>query len=337
LIDLTAALFAPDLALYQYALSVSPSASGRKLTQIIRLLLKAPELAEFQQDIVSDFKSTCISRQKLPQDDMNIAITYRAEGEDEPRQGAPSYEVRILYTNTLSVGELTEYLTSTDLAASYGNKQALIQAFNIFLNHYTKSQDNLRTIGTARAFSLRPDTAKWDLGGGLTAIRGFFASVRAATCRILVNVNVTHAAFYNDGPLGQLIVAFNYQRRGGKTRLASFLKRVRVRTIHLREKKNKFSEVIYRAKTIVGLATPNDGHGLAHPPKVREFGARPKLVEFWLDSGLPVQPGPATEASGSQVKKKKKGRKGEDPKIPAASSSSGGRYISIYDYFLNTY
>jgi eukaryotic translation initiation factor 2C len=109
-----------------------------------------------------------------------------------------------------------------------------------------------------------------------------FASVRAATCRILVNVNVTHAAFYNEGPLDQLMVAFDPQRRGGKTRLASFLKRVRVRTTHLPEKKkkNKAGEVIYRVKTMVGLATPNDGHGLSRPPRVREFGAGPKLVEF---------------------------------------------------------
>lgn len=326
----------PDLALYRYALSVSPNATGRKLNQIIRLLLKTPELAELQQDMVSDFKSTCVSRQRLPEDDMTIAITYRADGEDEPRQGATSYNVRILYTNTLSVGELTEYLTSTDLAASYDNKQPLIQALNIFLNHYAKSTDETGTIGSARTFSLRPDAPKWDLGGGLTAIRGFFASVRAATCRILVNVNVANAAFYNDGPLDQLIVAFDSQRRGGKTRLASFLKRVQVRTIHLPEKKNKTGEVIYRVKTIVGLATPNDGHGLPHPPRVREFGAGPKLVEFWMDSDPLAKPNPATKASGSRVKEKKKDGKGGGPGVPAASSSSRGRYISVYDFFLNS-
>jgi eukaryotic translation initiation factor 2C len=74
------------------------------------------------------------------------------------------------------------------------------------------------------------------LGGGLTAVRGVFASVRAATCRMLVNVNVTNAALYDNGPLDQLMVAFDPQRRGGKTRLASFLKRVRVGTAHLPEK-----------------------------------------------------------------------------------------------------
>ncbi|KAL2174169.1 uncharacterized protein P884DRAFT_302761 [Thermothelomyces heterothallicus CBS 202.75] len=124
-----------------------------------------------------------------------------------------------------------------------------------------------------------------------------------------ISVNVTNAAFYNDGPLDQLVVAFDPRRRGGKTKLASFLKRVRVRvrTIHLREKENKAGEVIYRVKTIVGLATPNDGHGLAHPPRVPEFGAIPKLVEFWLDSGSPAEPHAATEASGSQAKKRKGG------------------------------
>lgn len=322
----------PDLALYRYALSVSPKATGRKLNQIIRLLLKVPELAELQQDLVSDFKSTCVSRQRLPEDDMTIAITYRADGEDEPRQGATLYNVRILYTNTLSVGELTEYLASTDLAASYEKKQPLLQAFNIFLNHYAKSADETGTIGSARTFSLRPDAPKWDLGGGLAAIRGFFASVRAATCRILVNVNVTNAAFYSDGPLDQLIVAFNSQRRGGNTRLASFLKRVRARTTHLQEKKNNSGEVIYRVKTIVGLATPNDGHGLPHPPRVRGFGAGPKLVEFWMNSDPLAKPNPATKASGSRVKEKKRG----GPGVPAASSSLGGQYISVYDFFLNS-
>ncbi|KAK3367285.1 RNA interference and gene silencing protein [Lasiosphaeria ovina] len=331
-------LAVPDLTLYRYSLSVSPNAAGRKLTQIIRLLLQAPELVEFQQDIVSDFKYTCISQRRLPGDELTIPINYRAEGEDEPRQGATVYNVRVLYTNMLSVNEMIQYLTSTDLAASYKNKQPLIQAFNILLNHHAKTSDNIGTIGSARAFSLQPDAPKASLGSGLTVIRGFFASIRAATCRILVNVNVTNAAFYNSGPLDQLIAAFEHQRRG-KPRLASFLKRVRVRTIHLPERRNRAGEVVYRVKAISGLATENDGQGLPHPPRVREFGAEPKLVEFWLDSGPPAQASPTATASASQGKKK--GRKAGGPSGPSAPASAstqpGGRYISVYDFFLNTY
>lgn len=327
-------LAVPDLTLYRYSLSVSPNAAGRKLTQIIRLLLQAPELVDFQQDIVSDFKSTCVSQRRLPRDDATIPITYRAEGEDEPRQGGTVYSVRVLHTNTLSVDEMIEYLTSTDLASSYKNKQPLIQAFNILLNHHAKTSDNIGTIGSARAFPLGPHAPKASLGGGLTVIRGFFASVRAATCRILVNVNVTNAAFYDCGPLDQLIAAFDPQRRG-KLRLAFFLKRVRVRTTHLPERRNRAGEVVYRVKVITGLATQNDGQGLPHPPRVREFGAGPKLVEFWLDSRAPAQAGPTATASASQRKKKDKKAA---PSGPSASVSAqpGGRYISVYDFFLNS-
>jgi len=173
---------APAITLYRYGISVSPTATGRKLTQIVRLLLQAPEMAEFRPDIVSDFKSTCVSRRKLPGDDVTIPVTYRADGEDEPREGATVYKVRVLHTNTLSVDQMVEYLTSTDLAAHYDGKQPLIQALNILLKHYAKTADNIGTVGSARAFSLRPDAPKASLGGGLTVIRGFFASVRAATC-----------------------------------------------------------------------------------------------------------------------------------------------------------
>ena len=327
----------PTLTLYRYALSLTPSATGRKLAHIMRLLLQSPELAQFQQDMVSDFKSTCVSRRILPKDDMTIPIVYRSEGEDEPRAGAPTYQVRIQYTNTLSVGELVNYLTSTDMASSCDNKQSLIQAFNIFLNHHAKTTDGIGTIGSARSFSLHPNAPQLDLGGGLTAIRGFFASVRAATCRILVNVNVSNAAFYNSGPLDQLMQVYEAQGRGGqnKTKLASFLKRVRIRTTHLKEKKSRAGEVIHRIKSITGLATLNDGNGLAHPPRVSGFGAGPKGVEFWLESAA-TKSGAVPGADAGPSQPKKKGGKGGRGGAAPAASSSGGRYISVYDFFLNS-
>ncbi|CAJ2510325.1 Uu.00g050280.m01.CDS01 [Anthostomella pinea] len=62
---------------------------------------------------------------------------------------------------------LTEYLTST---AACDKKIHLIQAFNIFLNHYSKPAGNLASI-----------------------------SVRVAANRVLVNVKVSHGAFYDAG------------------------------------------------------------------------------------------------------------------------------------------
>ncbi|KAL6879269.1 Piwi domain-containing protein [Trichoderma novae-zelandiae] len=311
----------PKLVLYRYDVSVNPAATGRKLTQIVRLVLDAPELAAYKHDTVSDFRSTLICRRKF--NDQAIKVAYRSEGEEEPRENGPQYEVKLQLTNTLATADLIGYLTSTNPSAQYDDKLPLIQALNIFLNHYAKSTNNLATIGSSKMFSLSQDSDTWDLGSCLTAIRGFFASVRAATARVLVNVNPSHGAFFQEGPLDQFILRLGSGR--GLYRLQQFIKGIRVRTTHLKDKVDKRGTVIPRIKSIWALANPNDGHGLAHPPRVSAFGAGPKSVEFWLD-GAPqsqVQPGPSSS-------KKKKGG-------PAAKGQESGQYISVYDFFLKSY
>lgn len=101
------------MVLYRYHVAVLPTAAGKKLSQIIRLLLESPGYAEFRDDIVTDSKSTIISRKRLNTVPTESAINYRAEGEDEPRANATTYRLRVGPTGTITVSELTEYLTST--------------------------------------------------------------------------------------------------------------------------------------------------------------------------------------------------------------------------------
>jgi eukaryotic translation initiation factor 2C len=117
----------------------------------------------------------------------------------------------------------------------------LTQALNIFLNHYAKSSNNLATIGLTKSFSLNQNAAKGDLGAGLEVIRGFFSSVRLATCRVLVNINVSHGAFYQAGPLPSLMISYGPR---STVALECFLKLVRVQTTHLKEKRNKANQFI---------------------------------------------------------------------------------------------
>ena len=165
---------------------------------------------------------------------------------------------------------------------------------------------------------------KADLGSGLNVIRGFFSSVRVATARILVNINVSHGAFYHDGPLPALMG--NYGTRNTSA-LEKFLKLVRVQTNHLPEKRNKAGQVIPRIKTIFGLARKDDGHKLANRPRIKAHGAGAKDVEFWLDSDAGSSGAPKAEASASKGKGKGKAQ----PKGPAPSGS--GRYITVFDFF----
>ncbi|KAF2805607.1 putative RNA interference and gene silencing protein [Mytilinidion resinicola] len=321
----------PDLMLYRYDIAVSPSAAGKKLTQIVRLLLETEALAQFRSDLITDFKSTLLSCRKLESDEFLVRIRYRAEDQDEPREEATQYQARVRYTNALSTAQLVDYLESTNLSQPLDDMQPLVQGLNIFLNHYAKSTGALATIGASKTFSLGPSAAKWDLGAGLTALRGYFTSVRLATCRILVNVNVSHGAFYEAIPLEQLISKYGAAHNYNKGRLEKFFGKLRIRTTHLPEKKNKAGQIVHRVKTIFGLANKNDGHGLAHPPRVSEYGAGPKDVEFWLDN-------PSQSSSSSIAAKgggKKKGKTGGPSGAP--KPALGGRYISVYDFFLQTY
>ncbi|KAF4120452.1 PAZ domain [Geosmithia morbida] len=337
----------PKLTLHRYDISVTPEVTGKKLTQVVRLLLEVPDLAALRDDVACDFKATLVSRRELPGPATDVTVRYRGEDEETARESAPEYRVRLRrYPNALTVSDLKAHLTSADLSAVYDDKLPMIQALNIFLNHYAKSSGNLATIGASKVFAMGSQSDTFDLGGCLTAVRGFFASVRAATGRILVNVNVSHGAFYNEGPLLQLFLTFGRQR--GLFRLESFIKGLRVRTTHLKERKRSNGQVIPRVKTIFGLAGRNDGHGLAHPPRVKAMGAGAKDVEFWLDAqGQDTStPAPAPEgadkggppgAAAPKKKKKAKGGTSAPAPAPAQGGGGGGRYISVYDFFSNTY
>lgn len=340
-----------DLTLYSYDVAeIKPEVVGKKRTQIIRLLInESPELEDYQGDMVTDFKSTLISRKQLELGGAAkvIEVTYKAEGEDEPKESAPTYKVSVKYTKTLTVGDLMSFLTSTNPSTQYDSKLEMIQGLNIFLKHWAKSNNNVATIGASKTFSMSGNADKLDLGRGLTALRGFFTSVRAATNRILVNVNVSHGAFYNEGKLTDLIRAFGpHPDTSGFRSLEKFLKRVRVRTTHLKEKKNRKGEVVHRAKTVFGLAKKSDGQG-PNRPRVKEFAAGPKHVEFWLEdrSTAPAASSSIPGAEPSQAPSKKKGKgkgakgKAETPAKagPQPVPTGTGRYISVYDHFKKTY
>ncbi|OAG10813.1 eukaryotic translation initiation factor 2C 2 [Paraphaeosphaeria sporulosa] len=307
-----------NLVLHQYAIHTSPEAAGRKHKRIVQLLLESAEVSPYKGNVATDFKSTLISKTKISDSNqINVDIVYRSDGEDEPGTGASTYKVRLLWVKSLSIGQLTDYLNSTNLSNAVENKHEFIQALNIFLNHYAKSANNLASIGSSKTFSLSQNIARADLGSGLEVIRGFFSSVRTATCRVLVNVNVSHGAFYKTGPLTGLMGSYGTRSTAS---LEKFLKLVRVQTNHLPEKKNKAGQVIPRIKTIFGLARKDDGHGLPHRPKVLSHGAGAKDVQFWLEG----------DGGPNATKAKAKGGKKEGP-------ATGGKYISVFDFFRTAY
>jgi eukaryotic translation initiation factor 2C len=282
--------------------------TGKKRKRLVELLLQE-HFSGNSHDLASDYKAILISKVQLSLNETGVyPVVYRSENEDAPDEGAKTYQAKLQKTQTHSVNDLTNYLTSTNVGNILTQKEEIIQSLNIIFGHHPKTNPGVASAGANRHYDMSPaphDT--WDLGAGLVAIRGFFVSVRAATSRLLVNVQVKNGAFYQDGDLVSLINVWMHANHNDVSGLGRFLKRLSVHVTHLPIKKNKAGQRILRVKKIYGLATAADGKKGAkgkepsNPPKITKYGGGPKDVSFWYE--------------------------------PPAGKQGAARYISVYDYF----
>lgn len=313
-----------ELVLKRYEISVtavktSRPPTGKKLKRVIELLLEE-HLADHKLDVVTDFKSNLLSKVDL-KDGAEYSIVYRLEEDDEPSPDV-SYRVKLGLTGTVSVSELIEYLTSTQAGGLLTNKEEILQALNIVTGHQPKADSTIASVGANKHFQLGQSAGRFELGAGLIALRGFFVSVRAATARLLVNVQVKHGAFYREGPLDKLMTAFIASHGPGRFNLEKFLKKLSIDATHI-IKRNKAGVRIPRIKTIFGLAHTDDGKE-PNKPTVAMFGAGPEDVEFCLNRDGATEP----QAGGKKSAKQKKKQA-----TPQGGESSNKDYKSIFDYF----
>ena len=308
--------------LHRYGIEVAPVQSdrppvGKKLKRIIELLIEEHFKSEA---LATDYKANIVCRVPLSIATDPYVVRYRSEDEDEPSANANTYRLRLQETGTVMVSELIDHLTSTQASSLFASKDGTIQALNIVLGHHPKTVRDIVSLGN-KHFEISETTRQtMPLGAGLQAMRGFFVSVRAATARVLVNVQIKHGAFYMEGPLDNLMDVYDAQSGRDSFRLARFLLRVRVRVNHIK-RKNKAGKDIPRIKTIAGLATPSDGRDLQHPPIVPRFAADSMEVKFFV--GAPDQP---------QIPGGMKGKKGKKPATQGPKPPQDD-YISVYDFF----
>ena len=321
-----------DLELYRYSIEIVADGRGRvpvgkKAKRIIELLLEE-HLIPQGYNVATDFKSNLISKEELDQQNEEFIVTYRFENEDVPAPNAAQYRCRIQFTGSLTLSELLNHLTSTQAGLMFGSKDEIIQALNIVLGHTPKADPSIATIAASRHFATSPSAQdRMSLGAGLQVIRGFFMSVRAATARVLVNVQVKNMAFYDEGPLDKLMMAYMSANGPNKVNLLKFVKRLSIDVTHI-VKRNRQGQLIPRLKTVQGFATKDDGRNLARPPIVAQFGAGAKEVQFFLEDSSGASSSQAAPATGGGAKKGKKGVKAGPP-----PPSSAGRYISVFDFF----
>lgn len=296
--------------------------TGKKARQVVRLLLDEHFL-QYQNSITTDYRSTLVSRVELPNGAGEFDVRYRDEHEDDYPENPKVFRVKCQATGRLNPSDLLDYLTSANASAMFESKAEILQAMNIVLGHQPKTNSSIASVGANRHFALHPDLSEtYNLGAGLKVLRGFFVSARAATARLLVNVQVKYIACYQEGPLGTVISDYQRGNSFNVYKLEAFLKRLRVRATHI-VKKNKKGQDVHRMKTIAGLASRADGSSLLQPPKVANHGAGPRDVQFFLS-----QPGQQGQGQGQGEASGKKSKK------PAkAGPAPAGKYISVADFF----
>ena len=281
------------LDLYRYKITIDhqykngkqlPEPKSKKLKQIIKLMLGHLQRSQQDMPIATDFKSTLICAQKISQDFWATKIVYSHEDDQATGMNTQTYTLHIEETPPhLSVSGLRDFLASTNTIAPFDDKESMLQALNIICGHHAKSSSEITMIGGNKAYKSAkdPKTEKWSLTAGLEAIRGYFLSVRLASFRALVNVNVSHGAFYEAIPLTNLIDKWSSSRKNADWyELEAFLKGVKVKTHYLKDEKGNH---ITQVRSIKGFASEQDGLENVPSPIVEVFAGAPGHVWFHLN------------------------------------------------------
>ncbi|EFR05376.1 hypothetical protein MGYG_08387 [Nannizzia gypsea CBS 118893] len=269
------------ITLFRYTVSVGVEGKQppgyRKLKRIFEVLLE-DHYASFRGRIATDFKATLVSTVSLELASESIEVAYRDDFDTVAEPDAPRYTLRIIEVPPLNLDELIKFLKSPG-ADSFGHsKEEYLQALNIITGHYPKIAQDTFSVGPNKHFKAKTNDM-FDLGGGLNAFRGYFVSTRAATSRLLVNVQVKHTTCFYDGPLVNLMASTHNLL--GLKQMSNLLKGVKISVTHL-PPKIRDGVRQYRKKTILALATPRDGPNSAFPPKVDHPGAGPTGVQFYI-------------------------------------------------------
>ncbi|KAF2003697.1 Piwi-domain-containing protein [Amniculicola lignicola CBS 123094] len=247
-----------DTALYRYSVSFIPNNEipKPKKKRLIQLLLGTAPFS--QVDCASDWAQVIISMNKIKLDAKRNEYKiewFPADGEPLPAASpGDSDQIKasrkrntfclgVEEIGTVSLGELMKDLSNP--STMYPLRLETIQALNVLLAQGPSTDAQIATAGGNRfyPFGRHPQMESMSLGGGLQALRGYFSSVRTSINRILVNVNVATAAFYNHGPLIDMMMEANNNRPPQNPieyrRVSAFVRKLRIETNYIPDSKGK--------------------------------------------------------------------------------------------------
>jgi hypothetical protein len=289
---------------YRYDISFvpeTPALSKPKKRRYIELLLRNPLF----QNAASDYSTTIITGQQVKfsngnRQSFSIVTWDRYEQEfsspspmePEGRQAARQRRTRTLqvqYNTSYGIKELFEFVKSNQPGAAYTATRDVVQAMNIVFSRAANLHPQVAKAGQNKFFPYNdtivgphPLEEAWQLGQGLKTLRGYYSSVRLGPNRVLMNINVASAAFYQEGTLNSLMMAFSGRpdrSRKSMLDLQAFLKGVRVVTKYTRDDNAQpgQSKAKLKVHAVFSLATARHLDGNDQRP---HLGANSQEVTF---------------------------------------------------------
>jgi eukaryotic translation initiation factor 2C len=260
--------------LHRYAIDYADNEMPKpKKRRAVEQILKMPAFQKLTH--ATDFAATIVTIEKLDdavlkKTDLEVVLPVKGSDKplDAPANDAPEHvkkararntvKFKITLVGSFNLRDLSSFINSTSSQALYGDYQNLVQMLNIIMCKAPNEANAVAKLPGNKFYPHagllgeggHPRVEAVDLAGGLVALRGYYSSVRCATGRILLNLNVTSGAFYHSVPLLDLATRFGAR---DPEQWEMFIRKLKV--LYKRPGKDP----IQGEKTIIGLAKPMGG------------------------------------------------------------------------------
>jgi len=286
----------PEVTLHKYNVSIlhaeskkdkndkEPGLSKPRMRRLVKAILENDKFKN--KLVVTDYAQIIVTTEPIdlgPDGRWADSLVLPPENpvqdrpESETRKSLPDIVDQGRKRNTVKFGvqfdgsysprHMLDYLRSTSTGADYSGRNNLIQLLNIVM--VRRPQDHVEVVKVGQnkfyAFGGHPACQYQTLGGNIQALRGYFASVRPAIGRLLLNLNVTSGAFYQSMPLLQLGIEGADARQ--LSRHEAFLRMVKVDAFYKKDNPTPEKPNFTKIKTIVGFAPGATKKNPLHGPR----------------------------------------------------------------------
>ncbi|KAF9207103.1 eukaryotic translation initiation factor 2C, 2 [Haplosporangium sp. Z 27] len=190
----------PNITIHHYDMSVTPDVPpllNRKIFDQFITLYRESDLEGTRP--VFDGRKNMFSPKKFPFESRTFEVIL--PGDVNNRRAAsdtPSFKIKIKKAATINLEELHRFLQGKSSLTN--NCLTAIMSLDVLIRH----KPSMAHVTIGRAFYT--PTAKQPLAGPLDAWRGYYQSVRPTSDKMMINIDITATAFFQSGPLIEMVV-----------------------------------------------------------------------------------------------------------------------------------